>query len=156
MKKDRPVQIVAWDKKYSTGIEKIDSQHRHLFDLTNQLYNACFSNEDELDAKFKEAIKKMVDYVRYHFESEQKLLAAIGYPEYQNHKSQHDKLIQDILIAVQDYKDGKKHTPNNFVRTLKEWILSHIAYYDKAYSTFAIDQLKKGLLTEKTLREGLS
>jgi hemerythrin len=146
-------QIVVWDNKYATRIEKIDSQHKHLFDLTNRLYNACFDNDDVLETKFKEAMKQMVEYVRFHFDAEQKFLKAIGYPDYQNHKKQHDSLVQDILVAVKDYQEGKKHIPNNFVRTLKDWILSHIAFYDKIYSAYALNQVKLGILTEKKLQE---
>jgi len=150
---DENSKIVVWDNKFSTGIEKIDAQHSHLFDLTNNLYNACFDNEDVLETKFKEAMKQMVEYVHFHFEAEQKFLSAIRFPDYHNHKKQHDGLIKEILAAVKDYQQGKKHIPNNFVRTLKDWILSHIAFYDKAYSTYAMEQVKLGILSAKALQE---
>ena len=33
--------MVVWDEKFATGIELIDSQHKELFSLTNELFRAC-------------------------------------------------------------------------------------------------------------------
>ena len=142
-------QIVSWDKKYATGIELIDTQHRKLVSLTNELYRACLSGNDE--AVFREAMKSMVTYVRFHFSAEQKLLERINFPGYSSHKKQHDTLIKNILDTVKDYREGKPFVPNNFVRTLKDWVFGHIAVNDKFYAAFAADQIKLGIFTEKQI-----
>jgi len=147
------LKIVTWDNKFATGIDLVDSQHQQLFKLTNELYAACFSREHDLQNVFKEAMKRMVDYVRFHFNTELKILEAIQYPDYQNHKKMHDSLIKDILDAAKGHNEGKKFVPNNFVRTLVEWISSHIAFYDKQYSLYALEQIKKGVLTRAKLKE---
>ena len=90
----------------------------------------------------------MVDYVRFHFGAEQQLLAGISYPDYPDHKKQHESLVRDILGAAKDFKEGRKFVPNQFVRTLKEWILGHIAVYDRIYSSYVMSQKKKGLLND--------
>ena len=145
--------IVIWDEKYATGIELIDMQHKQLINLTNNLYVACSARGDNLQTVFKDAMKRMVDYVRFHFEAEVKLLAAIRFPDSVNHQKMHDVLIKDILDAVKDYSEGKKFIPNNFVRTLVQWILSHIAFYDKQYANFAMESIKNGTLTVEKLKE---
>ena len=139
--------IVTWDNKLATGIELIDSQHKELFDLTNKLYQACLSGND--DAVFKEAMSSMVNYVHFHFSAEQVLLERIHYPAYAEHKKQHDTLVRDILNSVKDYNEGKNFVANHFVRTLKDWILSHIAITDKMYANYVAEQKKKGLLTDQ-------
>jgi len=149
---NNPLEIVVWDDKYATGVSLIDSQHRQLVKLTNQLYLACRSSNDKLDTAFKEAMSKMVQYVRYHFNVESKLLETIGYPEYKNHKKMHDDLVKKILDSVNDYHEGKKFVANHFVRTLKDWVFSHIAVYDKQYSFYILDLLKKGMITEEQIK----
>jgi len=156
-KKIKNTEIVVWEDKYATGIELIDNQHRRLVELTNQLYLACLAGEEALQTVFKDAMHRMVEYVRFHFSAELKLLQAIDYPDYHNHKNMHDNLIEDILDAAKDYEVGRKFVPNNFVRTLKDWVFGHIAVYDKIYAAYVADQIRKGDLTEKMLREiGLS
>ena len=151
--KAKKSEIVIWEDKYATGIEMIDNQHRQLVELTNQLYLACLAGDEVLNTVFKDAMSRMVEYVRFHFSAELKLLSAINYPDYHNHKKMHDNLVNDILEAAKEYNEGRKFVPNNFVRTLKDWVFGHIAVYDKIYAAYVADQKWKGLLTEKMLKE---
>ena len=138
--------IVTWSEAYATGIKLIDDQHRELIDLTNKLYHSCRTKDDV--AVFRETMSSMVDYVRFHFGTELELLEQVNYPDLLNHKKQHESLIKSILDAVKDYGDGKKFVPNIFVRTLKDWIFSHIAVSDKLYAIYITDQKKKGFLND--------
>jgi len=146
-------EIIVWDAKYQTGIGLIDAQHKQLVALANELYGACLTKGDKLEGAFKAAMKRMVDYVHFHFDAENKLLTAINYPDAVNHKKMHDTLIKNILDASKDFGEGKKFVPNNFVRTLVDWVFSHIAFYDKQYSLFAVEKLRTGLLTHEKLKE---
>jgi hemerythrin len=142
------VTIIEWSNVYKTGINKIDEQHKELVKLTNELYSACLSNPGALQTVFKDAMSRMVEYVKFHFTAELEILSRINYPDFPEHKKQHDELIHKILGAVKDYSEGKKFVPNNFVRTLKDWIFSHIAVYDKNYSLYIVSQKNKGLLAD--------
>jgi len=148
---DDDFSLVSWDEHYSTRILLIDNQHQELVRITNELFDACRAGNDKAVSAFKELIPHMVDYVKFHFKTEQDLMERINYPECKSHLVQHDELIRDILAAAKDFDDGKKFVPNRFSRTLKAWILSHVAVYDKAYALFALDQKRKGLLTDEQL-----
>jgi hemerythrin len=151
--KKKNTEVVVWDDKYATGIEVIDNQHKQLVELTNQLYLACLAGDEVISTVFKDAMGHMVDYVRFHFAAELKLLSAVNYPDYHNHKKMHDDLVHEILGAAKDYSEGKKFVPNNFVRTLRDWIFGHIAVYDKIYAAYVADEIRKGVITEKMLKE---
>ena len=151
---DDDFSLVTWDDNYSTGILLIDNQHMELIRLTNELFDACRGGNDKAESVFKEIIPHMVDYASFHFKTEQELMERIQYPDCKNHLLQHDELIRDILAAAKDFDEGKKFVPNRFSRTLKTWILGHVAVYDKAYALFAQDQKRKGLLPASQL-EGL-
>ena len=133
-------QIVSWDKKYAIGIELIDRQHKELISLTNKLFQACLSGNDTVNASFKETMSYLVDYVRFHFAAEKKLQEWIKYPKYHEHKKLHDDMIILILETVRDYNEGRKFVPNNFVRSLKDWILSHIAVYDRDFAAYSTNR----------------
>jgi len=93
----------------------------------------------------------MVEYVRFHFSAELVLLKRIKYPKYDEHKTEHDSLVKQILAAVNEYQTGKKYAPYSFVRTLKDWVFGHIAIRDKLYAAYVADQLKKGALSPKDI-----
>jgi hemerythrin len=143
--------MVVWEEKYAIGIHLIDSQHKELFSLTNELFRACMSEEDTLEIVFKETMERMVAYVRFHFGAEQELLQRVKYPDYHEHVKQHETLIREILESVKEYNYGKKFVPNQFVRILRDWILSHIAHYDKLYAAYIAAQKKNGLLNDKEI-----
>jgi hemerythrin len=144
--------IVNWDDKYATGIELIDEQHKALIEIINDLYLACtedgFENPDEA---FRETLKRMVDYVRFHFGAEQKLLEHIKYPKFADHKTEHDTMVKNILEAAKEYNEGKRFVPNHFVRTLRDWVFSHIALADKLYAAYVAELKKKGLLNDQQI-----
>ena len=144
-------EIVTWGENFATGIEVIDNQHKELVNLTNALYQACLNPVTELESVFKDAMSRMVEYVHSHFSTEIQLLERIKYPDVQNHKKQHEQLVQKILGAVSDHGTGKKFVPNHFVRTLRDWIFGHIAVFDQAFGIYIKEQKSKGLLTDKDI-----
>lgn len=147
------ILIVEWDKRYSVGIPLIDEQHKALIQNANTLYQGCRAGgDDERTAYFNRAVKSVVDYVTYHFSAEEKMLERIRYPELQRHKKQHETFVQKLLDDVKEYGEGKKFVPNNFVRFLRDWILSHIAVEDTKYARYLMNLKKSGRLGEQLKR----
>ena len=146
------LEMVAWSDTYATGIEMIDKQHRELVKLTNDLFRACMYGNETAQGVFKESMSRMVEYVRFHFSTEQKLLELVNYPDFHNHKKQHETMVYNILEAVKEHNKGVKFAPNHFTRTLKDWIFSHIAVFDKDYAIYINEQRKKGKITEDQLK----
>lgn len=144
-------EIAAWDNKYATGIEKIDSQHKKLVSLTNDLYRACLAGDSVTNVVFKDTLHQMVDYVRFHFNDELTLLKKVNYPGFNEQKAQHDGFVKQILEAVKDHDEGKRFVANNFVRGLRDWIFEHIGYSDKKYAIYIADLKKKGLITDQQI-----
>jgi len=144
-------EIVKWEASFELGIELIDSQHKELVGHINNLYRACLVGTEVADTQFKETMSRLVGYVRLHFAAEQELLTRVKFPDFKDHKKQHDSLVVNILTAAKDFNEGKKFVPHRFVRSLKDWVLSHIAVYDKVYAAYIHEQLSKGLLTEKQI-----
>ena len=137
--------MVAWTESYVTHIEKIDRQHKKLIALINRLYEACIGASD-IEGAFKKALHEMVEYVRLHFSDEIAFLEKIGYPKaaVADHKRKHDKLVEDILHAGHRYCSGEAFVPNKFARTLRDWVLSHIAFDDKAYAIIVARRRRNG------------
>jgi hemerythrin len=136
--------FIEWDQRYSTGIPKIDDQHKELVRLTNELYASCLSSDEEMRAKFKSTLSSLVCYVSEHFGAEERLLQRVNYPRYIDHKKEHEAFVKKILEEVKLFNSGKSFVPNNFVRFLRDWTLSHIAVSDKAYADYIFSLKKRG------------
>ena len=130
--------FIEWDERFMFGIPPIDKQHEKLVQLTNNLHSACLRSKETAHYHFMEAAHKTVDYVRYHFTTEEKLMILVEYPGYGKHKTEHASFVMEILAQTQKYAVNSHLAPNRFVYYLKEWILSHIAVSDKSMAEFII------------------
>jgi hemerythrin len=140
--------FVEWDNRYLTGIPLIDSQHKKLIEMTNNLYECCLGGTEDVQNCFKDAVHGTVEYVKYHFTAEEKMLENMRYPDLIAHKKEHEGFVRRILAEVRNFEEGKKFVPFIFVRFLRDWILAHIAVEDIKYATFfsamrKIDSLKQ-------------
>ena len=138
------MEIAVWHEKYATGIELIDNQHKELVSIINKLHRACRTGK-AVDDTFKDAMHHMVEYVRFHFSTEQRILERVKYPGYKAHMNEHNALVQNILEASKSFSDGKRFVPHSFARTLRDWLLGHIAVSDKKYAPFVMEQKKNGI-----------
>jgi hemerythrin len=136
--------LIEWSHRYSMGIPKIDEQHKELVRLTNELYASCLGDDDEMRERFKCTLSALVHYVSEHFGAEERLLQRVNYPQYAEHKKEHESFVRKILEEVKSFHEGKSFVPNNFVRFLKDWTLSHIAVSDKHYSDYIFSLKKQG------------
>jgi hemerythrin len=138
--------LVEWSDRYRTGISLIDDQHKKLIDMTNALYMGCLEGGEPANVYFRKTVHEAVDYVRFHFTTEEKILERINYPETAAHKKEHENFIKEILLQVQAFQAGKKFVPHMFVRYLRDWILTHIAVSDNLYALYLTEMKKKGTL----------
>ncbi len=131
---------IIWDKTFSVGIESIDSQHKKLIAIFNEL-NAALQDGSSFD-KMDVIFSKIVDYTIEHFAYEEELFDKYNYPDTENHKRKHQYIIDEIEVM-------KKKDPNKsivsleLVTFLRKWLQKHILRSDKAYSAFLI---KKGVV----------
>ena len=127
-------ELVTWSATYSVGIKLIDDQHKELFKLVNDMYNHVNNDDEEAErAYFKGVIKQVVEYVKKHFATEEKIMQKTQFTDYIGHKLAHDFFILSVVNLVKKFDEGKKVPLGYFTHFIKDWILSHIAIMDKQY-----------------------
>ena len=136
IKKISAKQFVEWKDEYSVGLESIDNQHKKLLNLINQLQTAVdFSTGEEFE---REALDALVDYTKTHFTYEEGLMKDNGYPDYEPHKAQHEKMIKHVETVLSDYEKDQDTAMSNATAFLKDWLITHINGTDKLYSEYLI------------------
>jgi len=125
--------LVNWSSTYSVGVKTIDDQHKGLLNLVNDMYNHVTGDEKEEREYFKKIIQQAVEYVKVHFATEEKIMLAVKFQGYHEHKRAHDSFILTVVDNIRDYEAGKRVTLSSFTHFLKDWILTHIAIMDKQY-----------------------
>jgi hemerythrin len=138
--------FVEWDNNYSIGIPLVDNQHKRLIDVTNKLFMGCLRGDEEARRFFLKTIHEGVDYVKYHFTTEEKIMERINYPNLAVHRGQHQDFVRELVSEVQSFQGGKRFVPNMMVRYLRDWILTHIAVSDKQIGSYLLELKKQGKL----------
>ncbi len=128
------MSLISWSNEYSVSIQSIDEQHKKLVSLINELHDAMKA------AKGKEVLGKtledLVAYTKFHFSSEEKLMADNGYADLKNHQLEHDKLTSQVMDFQAKYKSGNALLSLEIMQFLKSWLVNHIKGSDKAYSPY--------------------
>jgi hemerythrin len=128
------MEKICWKDEYSVGVEKIDRQHRHLFEIINKLIDRSASSSD-----FKivsETLTEMLKYAKEHFTTEEELMQEYGYPEIEQHKEQHIYFFKTTAELSINALNKQSMVASEIVEFLKMWLTLHILKCDMKYKEF--------------------
>jgi hemerythrin len=125
------MSIFAWKDTYSIGVPEIDTQHRRLFSLADELYSAM--NNGKGKPLVEKVLKNLIDYTKTHFAAEEQLMQRCKYPDYKPHKLKHDELTKQVLQLQRDFEEGKTALTIEVMQFLSTWLRQHIGGTDKRY-----------------------
>ena len=128
----------TWTDEMSVGIQRIDLQHKKIFALAEDLYNAMGSGKGR--EVLEKVLAELVTYTRTHLSEEERLLSSNGYPDYTAHKAIHDKMTQRVIELHEEFKQGKINNPMPIANFIKDWLTKHIMGTDKKYSDFLVSK----------------
>jgi len=128
---------ITWDNSYSTGITKIDEQHKILFEMLNR---ACENAECKGDEqKFRQLAADMMAYAFMHFSTEEEYMQAYGYPEEASHARMHD----DFKVVAMEYEFAAEQgnaDPAKLTGFLIDWLAEHVRGEDRHLGDFLIER----------------
>lgn len=125
----------VWDDSYLVGHELIDSQHKELVKMTNELFEGCRQGTTAVDVAFMKTIRRAVEYALTHFSMEEKLMQQAEYPGFETHHREHETFIASVRDTVRKFEGGSEQAIG-LARFLKKWLLNHIAQSDKLYAPY--------------------
>ncbi|MBQ9238195.1 MAG: hemerythrin family protein [Treponema sp.] len=134
---DKAENYIVWDKKFELGIPVIDTQHKKIVDMCNELYQVLARTKQEDEKQWRDGMRKVLQeaakYVNEHFRNEEGLLKVVCYNNFDDHKCKHTEFIKEILNKIENFNALTYGDAFKFVRFLYDWLLTHIAYVDKDY-----------------------
>ena len=130
-----PVRI-PWHDRYKVGIETIDNQHRHLFDIADTLYAAITSDVPPTEAAVKDLLDQCADYVKLHFSHEECLMNDSQYPDSSDHKKAHRAFTDAVKNAIKDFSEGKEVNLVELYAFIADWLVEHIILVDRSLGAY--------------------
>ncbi len=103
-----------WKNKYELNIPEIDEQHKSLMEIAIEIHNIIETNgEFTTDQDLINIIIRAREYASYHFYTEEKMMEECHYPKIEQHKKEHQLLLQ--LILDFDYSKLRKNMMNTLI-----------------------------------------
>lgn len=127
--------FIIWSDEYSVNINELDEQHKQLINIINRVYEASQSGAEK--SVIRRIFVELAEYAAYHFKAEEKLLKSYGYPNFEQHRRQHQQLVVILLELQLRFRKGTMTLSEDMLNFLKnDWLLKHIVASDKEYSSF--------------------
>lgn len=122
-----------WSPEYSVNIKTIDDQHRELVNILNRLFVAVSKREgDKVIAGILDAL---VTYTQTHFALEERLMQQANYKDFEAHKAEHKKLLDQLEQLCRKHLVEEKAIYFEMLSFLKTWLKEHIQGVDTKYSS---------------------
>lgn len=129
------MSVIRWTETMSVGVESIDSDHKLLLGLVNRLDEAVRSGEGEkvVDA----VLNELLGYTVYHFNREEMLMEACGYPDVDAHRHTH-RVLKTQVANIRDRHVANPDTIHDreVLAFLRNWLTAHIFGRDQLYAPF--------------------
>lgn len=124
--------LLAWSETYSVGNAMLDSDHRILINLLNQLHDATETGQSR--EVVGTVVNVLAEYTEHHFRREETLMAAAGYPGLAAHRATHHDLETRVRALRDRWNGGDRSVVDDEVlEMLKKWLTEHILGADKSY-----------------------
>lgn len=130
--------LFPWSKSYTVNIGILDTQHKNLVNIINELHHAMITGKAKQD--LGTILGNLVKYTQVHFKTEENLMETRHYPDYTDHKTKHGQLTRTVLDFQSKFQRNELGLTIGVMDFLKDWLGKHILGTDKKYTAFLNSQ----------------
>jgi two-component system, NtrC family, sensor kinase len=139
------MQAFVWSNRFLIGVEHIDNQHRHLFEIVNQVGDMLFADREATPAEIEVVFRKLATYANTHFKDEEHLMRETGIDaeHMRHHVKSHRDFMEQVkaMWQVRTRMSAPAETLHGF---LTAWLTYHILGEDQAMAREII-RIKDGM-----------
>lgn len=135
---------IEWTQELSVNHRELDEQHKLLLEHYNQLHESLLHDSPEEAGRTKKRVlAALVAYTLEHFETEERYLERLGFPEMERHRRSHQDFREKIGALNRDVQEDRVVLSTSVMKLLRNWITEHLLEEDQEYRRFADERRKK-------------
>ena len=120
--------LLEWKPEFSVGNASIDHEHEHMIQAINDLYEQL---AEPVNAENVEAVLGEIHAdISAHFALEERLMREADYVEYEDHKEDHEDLLDQILELMDGFYEDPEAGQKLLKTQLSDWFGHHFASFD--------------------------
>lgn len=120
--------LIEWKDEFSLGVPSIDHEHRELINLINDMITKVSESHSCMGNLYY--LGEIYAKISLHFALEEKIMREKKYDEYQDHKADHERLLDDIRDIMDECEDNANIDVEKFVDRLNHWFTDHFKTKD--------------------------
>ena len=124
-------QYIVWNDANLLGVSILDEQHRGIVSAINSFY--YFVHNDKGKQVLASTLNILEQYTYIHFITEEALIKAAGYKDFDKHVEMHARLFKQTKKIVRELSSDYD-VSMEALAFLKEWWLLHINQEDRKYA----------------------
>lgn len=124
----------GWEEQLCLSIPRMDREHRAMIEAATAFRTAVDrgAGRGALDGLLAVFCKRAAD----HFASEEELMQLSGYPVYETHRHEHERLLEQLRVLRSEFTDGKIDICGALSLFMNAWSRQHILGPDRHLSEF--------------------
>ena len=122
------MSLIEWDENYSIGVAAVDHEHRELIGLVNEAHDRLM-RPGAADAVM-DFLGEIFARISAHFALEEQIMRARNYDHYDEHKTDHERLLDEIRDIMDDYEDGESFSETLLAQQRQAWFTGHFRSHD--------------------------
>jgi hemerythrin-like metal-binding protein len=120
--------LIEWREEFCTGIPGVDYEHEKLIEQVNSVYALI---DDEVDRdRVIDRLGDIYGSISAHFALEEQMMKKYGYDRYQEHRADHERLLDDIRDITDDFENSTDLDRQRFGQRLNDWFAIHFKTHD--------------------------
>lgn len=127
------IEHIAWDESFKVGHPMIDSQHQHLFELADNLYNVLDAGVSWERSHVEKVLQECAEYILFHFSSEEALMDEVEFEGTvrEAHLQQHKDFNLYISDLLGKFFAGEEVNLGHLYSFIASWLVKHIVLEDR-------------------------
>jgi len=128
------MSLIEWKDHFSVGVPAVDHEHREMIELINQLHDNLSSPDSDMSTA--EFLGEVYAKIASHFALEERIMRTSGYDEYEDHKADHERLLDEIRDIMDDYEESEDFDERLLAERLRNWFTEHFSTRDARLHKF--------------------
>jgi hemerythrin len=120
--------LLEWKQEFALGVPDVDHEHRELIELINVLYAHLEQKDSAISVE--DFLGEIYAKISAHFALEEKIMREHTYDQYEDHKADHERLLDEIRDIMDAYEDDARFDKNELAACLSTWFTEHFKTKD--------------------------
>jgi hemerythrin-like metal-binding protein len=120
--------LIEWKDEFATGVPDVDSEHRQLIELINALHVALL--REDVTYTVMDFLGQIYARISGHFALEEKIMRERRYDQFEDHKTDHERLLDELRDIMDDYEAHAYFSDEEFARQIENWFSQHFKTRD--------------------------